>query len=305
MIGFIFGFIPGWRVFSTLIGLTLFVLLAVIVYENVFAGPDELTPSETRVIDGLMEEISVEVQEFADEHQLRSIEVNRLRGDTPSGQVTLQVRNRLDRALSDAGVRVVGTGFTTRLRDSVFREIGEIDEEEEREEIEAQLAKARDEIREQVEKASLIDFVLYGSVSTEKLGDDAEVTLDLHLQGAEEGMHRNIRAQLSTLDELPASTGDGIQIGGFAEFLWRLIVFLIVGFFLPVVTGPLAMYAFRMESNAVNFLMLSLITVAAGLVAWTLTGFGTGGWAIVAVLLALAASGFWNYRVLDEWERRA
>jgi hypothetical protein len=78
----------------------------------------------------------------------------------------------------------------------------------------------------------------------------------------------------------------------------RALIWVIFTLLLPIICLPLIRRLVARESNLVNLALLLGLTLVDMLVALVLTGFGLlSVWTVIILLLALAGSGYYNYRI--------
>jgi hypothetical protein len=85
---------------------------------------------------------------------------------------------------------------------------------------------------------------------------------------------------------------------------WRLLIWLGVALVLPLTAYPLARAALDQESNLLTFLLLFAMTALDVIAALVLLGFAVRTvWIALLVVGALAASGLYNYLILNSYEK--
>jgi hypothetical protein len=88
-----------------------------------------------------------------------------------------------------------------------------------------------------------------------------------------------------------------------ASPFWRIIIFLVVAFLLPIATISIVKRMLSHASNTRNFLMLAAYTVADFILALLLVGIlMTDFWAMFLVILAMISSAVYNYVILNRIE---
>jgi len=127
--------------------------------------------------------------------------------------------------------------------------------------------------------------------------------------------HGAVRLQIALAD---AATGDELARTHYAAVWpagsldrvasigagWRLLIWLAVALALPLAAYPVARAALEQESNLFTFLLLFAMTALDVLAALVLLGFAVRTvWIALLVLAALAASGLYNYLVINSYEK--
>ncbi len=138
-----------------------------------------------------------------------------------------------------------------------------------------------------------VDLVVFGEVS-DFFVDTGRSSLRLEARMAERQSGQAVFAR---------SYYEGSSGGWFSRLpdrslLRRVLIWILLTILLPVVSIPLIRRLIAMDSNITNLLMLLGYTALDMLFAFLLAGFGFPGvWGIVLLVLALAASAFYNYSI--------
>jgi hypothetical protein len=142
-----------------------------------------------------------------------------------------------------------------------------------------------------------VSSVLFGEVTDYRLGDRAG-RLRLELRWAETST-----GKASYGGPVEAAIGDASDYwsarAGRAPVWPRLLIWLAVSLFLPVVCVPIIERLTALDSNATNFALLAALTAIDTLLAATLLGFRfSGALPALALILAFGIAGIYNFAVV-------
>ena len=287
--------VPGLKVFSALVGLAAFALLAAFVYDRFIASPQDLADLEAEALDAAVEEATATLEAFARAHQYHGVAVAPFEGDTLNTQAAGALRSALNAV---DGLSVHEESLTDELKQLLPGSADSTDDP----------VKSQAHAQQLVADTQGVDFVVFGEFTSWRApdGEQAKVTLALTAQG--DTAERLVSKQFThTAPE--AGAASDVTVGGvFGSVwgvLWRSAAFLVFAFLVPIVLGWFAGPAFDADSNAANAAVLVGFAVVDAGAVWALLGFGgmaIGG--IVALVLAVLVSAPWNYHVLSVIEER-
>ncbi len=279
------GFLPGWKLFWNLVGLAAFILLAIFVYAKFFAPPADITSSEEKCMLQIRKQITKDVFDFAhaeaNKRDLRGFVVSAVKGDTPNERFKHEITKA---AKSAEGITLKEAPMSEKFK-SFFTNAENVQS----------LANSEQALK-YIRETAGVDFVIFGDVRTKNYTENkqAEIWLNVVLQ-SEDKNHPGKYYAPSWHESVDEGAGFFSNVGG---IFWRLLLFAALAFSIPIVSYPLNAGLMKLDSNAVNGILLLIYTLLAGFLVILLSGFSFTGWSITFAVLAMLASGFWNFRVL-------
>ncbi|MCD4657059.1 MAG: hypothetical protein K8S87_05900 [Planctomycetes bacterium] len=279
------GFLPGWKLFWNLVGLAAFILLAIFVYTKFFAPPADITSSEEKCMSQIRPQITKDIFDFAhaenNKRDLRGFVVSAVKGDTPNERFKHEITKA---AKSAEGITLKEAPMSEKFK-NFFKDTENV-----------QNLTNSEQALKYIRETAGVDFVIFGNVHPKNYpkNKQAEIWLDVVLQSEDKNYVGKYHA-VSWHESVDEGAGFFGSIGG---FLWRLLLFAALAFSIPIVSFPLNVGLMKLDSNALNGVLLVIYTVLAGFLVILLAGFSFTGWSITLSVLAMIASGFWNFRVL-------
>lgn len=143
------------------------------------------------------------------------------------------------------------------------------------------------------------DAAVFGRVDEfSRSGDRGAVQVEVVLADADSG-EEVVRESYAAV--WPANVLDRLATFGAG---WRLLIWLGLAVFVPLAAYPVARAALEQESNGLTFLLLVALTALDVTLALLMLGFSVRTvWAAMLVIGAFAASGVYNYLVLNSYEK--
>lgn len=293
--------IPGWKVFSTGIGIAALALLGYFGWKWFVAGPDDLKRLQHEATVNALDQVAeVYAKKVRGEGEQRVI-VMPVVDDTSNGQIRMMLMDRLN-AVEGVKADVPRDPTLEERATAVLKSL--LDKN----------ATEKPDPTAVFEQSGEADEVI--SVDVVKLWSGADsgiCTLDLTRIVRAEGGERiasvlppqQIKGLSGTALPTDEATETGpsfwSQLGG---FLWRALVVLAAAAIMPFLSWPLAKAAFARDSNALNGALLVVLTGADLLVLFALVSFEASTAAVVSAGLLLPAALIYNLRMLNFIEER-
>lgn len=295
--------IPGWKVFSTGIGIAALIVVGYFAYTWFIAGPDNLKELQEQAVNDALNQIASKYEEKVRLYGEQVVVVMPVRGqETSEGQIRHMIIDRLgavegvkadvprDPSLDERATAVIKGIFEKEEGDEgpdpteVFKESGEADEV---------LAVTVDKLSSTADNGvCIIDIVRI-------VRDESTPKREGKIDGPERITGRSGAA---------AVDGEEVEGGsdfwsGFGKFIVGMLIVLLIVAVLPFMSWPLAKAAFRADSNAANGALLIGLTVLdlAGLflISWWLAESTFNTAAVISAGLLLPVALVWNLRLLN------
>jgi hypothetical protein len=291
--------IPGWKVFSTGIGIAALAVVGYFVYVWFIASPSDLKPLQEQAAEHALEQVAEKYASKVREQGPQNVVVMPVAGDTTNAQIRAMLISRLNR-IEGVTADVPRSPTLEQRAGALVR--GLIDKDDEKQDPQAVF-----------EDAGEADEVLTARVEQNWSGADSGiVTLDVFRIVRDDTPERKARVlepeRIKGLSgtarpgDEPEESGPGFW-SGLGKFVVGLLIVLAVVAVLPFLSWPLARAAFRADSNAANGALL------VGLTALDLTALFTVGWllagtvfsttTVVSAGLLLPLALVWNLRLLN------
>ena len=295
--------IPGWKVFSTGIGIAALVVVGYFVYAWFFATPDDLKELEEKAVHNAIEEVAKIYSDKVQKHGQQRVIVMPVSGDTTNEQIREMLIARLNGFEDDAvQAKKPDSPSLEERAISIFNKVAK-DEESERDPAKV------------FEDAGEVDEVLSIDVVKKWAGRDSGVCkLDVTRIVKEDDTEERKAAVLDTVrytglsgtaldtGEEDVEEGPGF-LSGFGRYMLGLLIVLVATAVLPFLSWPLAKAAFKADSNAANGALLVGLTVVdiAALfgVSWWLAESTFNTAAVISAGLLLPVALVWNLRLLN------
>lgn len=295
--------IPGWKVFSTGIGIALLAVVGWFAYSWFIKGPDDLKELQEQAVNDALNQLAATYEEKVRLYGEQVIVVMPVRGqETSEGQIRHMIIQRLsaiegvradvprDPSLDERATQVIKGIFEKEEGEEgpdpteVFKESGEADEV---------LAVTVDKLSSTADNGvCMIDVVRI-------LRDESTPKREGKISGPERITGRSGAA---AQDAVEAEAGSDFW-SGFGKYVLGMLIVLAGTAILPFLSWPLAKAAFRADSNAANGALLIGLTVldlaVLFLVSWWLANSTFNTAAVVSAGLLLPIALVWNLRLLN------
>lgn len=296
--------IPGWKVFSTGIGIAALVVIGYFAYVWFIKGPDDLKELQQQAVNNALDQLAKEYEEKVRLYGEQVVVVMPVRGqETSEGQIRYMIIDRLkevegvradvprDPSLDERATKVIKGIFEKEDGaegpdpTEVFKDSGEADEV---------LAVTVDKLTSTADNGvCIIDFVRI-------VRDESSAKRDGKIDGPKRITGRSGAAAVDGEEE--ADTGPGFW-SGFGKFMLGLLIVLAMVAILPFLSWPLAKAAFKADSNAANGGLLVGLTVldltALFVISWLFAESAFNTTAVVSAALLLPVALVWNLRLLN------
>jgi hypothetical protein len=299
----LFDNIPGWKVFSTGIGIAGLVVVGYFIWVWFFAVPDDLKPLQRQAAEHALEQLAETYAAKVRFEGPQNVVVMAVHGDTTNNQIREMLMRRLNRIEGisadvprsptleqRAGALVRGL---IRDRDdsdpdpsTVFEDAGEADE-----------VLTVSVTRNWSGADSGIFEIEVFRIARDDTPERTPVVLDIERLRGHSGTAR-------TDDITVAPSGPGFWAHLWA-WLWRAAIVLAVTVALPFLAWPALRVAFRQDSNALNASLLLLLTAVDLLLVFVLVGFTFSTAAVISAAILLPAALLYNFRILSVLETQA
>jgi hypothetical protein len=292
--------IPGWKVFSTGIGIAGLCVVGYFVWVWFFAEPDDLKPLQREAVVHALDQLAEEYAGKVRFEGPQNVVVMPVHGDTTNTQIRTMLLNRLNR-LEGISADVPRSPILEQRAGALVRGLirGGGDDEPDASTV--------------FEDAGESDEVLTVSVHQNWSGADSGIfTIDVYRIARDDTPERTplvlepqrIKGLSGTArpgDEPGPDTGPGFW-SGVGGWLWRALVVLAFTAALPFMAWPGLKAAFRRDSNALNAGMLVLLTALDLLLVFVLTGFSFTTAAVVSAGILLPVALLYNFAILNRIE---
>lgn len=296
--------IPGWKVFSTGLGIAALCVVGYFVYVWFIAEPTDLKPLQDEAANHALEQLAEKYVEKVRFQGPQNVVVMPVQGDTTNTQIRTKLINRLK--------KIEGISADVPRSPTLEQRAGAL--------VRGLITKSDEQPDPQAvfEDAGEADEVLTISVKQNWSGADSGIfTIDVYRIARDESAERKaIVLDVETLKGLsgtarpgdePAETGPGFW-SGFGKFIFGLLVVLAVTAILPFMSWPLAKAAFNADSNAANGALLIGLTVLDLAAVFVFSALATASafstTSIVSAGLLLPLALVWNLRLLNFIEER-
>ncbi len=285
--------IPGWKIFSTGIGIAALLLVGWLVYQWKFASPTDLKQLQNEAAEQAIDEISkLYIEKVRLEGEQRIVVMPVLK-DTSNGQIRAMLISRLNK-LDGVKADVPRDPTLEERATAIIKSV--VTKEE-----------ATPDPSAVFEKSGEADEVISLSVSKLWSGADSGICeVDLtrivrvknkaHVEPM--ATYKGLSGSARTSAAEPEDSGPGFwsNVGG---FLWRMLVVLAAAAVMPFLSWPAAKAAFRNDSNAMNAAILLVLTLADLTVLFALAAFEFSTTAVVSAGILLPAALLYNFRMLN------
>ena len=296
--------IPGWKVFSTGLGIAALCVVGYFVYAWFIAGPDDLKEKQQGAVEDALNQLAAKYEEKVRLEGDQNVVVMPVSGqETSEGQIRHMIINRLGQV---AGIKAAVPKDPTLEERAIGVLKSALDKEVEGPDPTAVF-----------EKSGEADEVL--SVHVDKLWsgpDNGVCIIDVTRIVRDNTPERKARvldaeritgrSGAGTVNEVTDS-GPGFW-AGFGKFIFGLLVVLAVTAILPFMSWPLAKAAFNADSNAANGALLIGLTVLDMAAVFVFSALATASafstTSIVSAGLLLPLALVWNLRLLNFIEER-
>jgi hypothetical protein len=299
----LFDNIPGWKVFSTGIGIAGLAVVGYFIWVWFFAVPDDLKPLQRQAADHALDLLAEEYAAKVRFEGPQNVVVMAVHGDTTNNQIRemlMRRLNRLEGVSADvprsptleqrAGALVRGLirdrGEADPDPSAVFEDAGEADEV-------LTLSVTRNWSGAD---SGIFEIEVY-RIARDDTPERTPVVLDMQ-------RIRGLSGTARTDDTPLVAAGPGFWSHLWA-WLWRAAVVLVVTAALPFLTWPGLRVAFRQDSNALNGGLLMLLTAVDVLLVFVLVGFAFTTAAVISAAILLPVALLYNFRILNVLETQA
>ncbi|MBX3473814.1 MAG: hypothetical protein KF754_05485 [Planctomycetes bacterium] len=290
--------IPGWKIFSTGIGIAALVVVGWLVYRWQFSSPSDLKQLQQEATVHALDQLTQTYVEKVRMEGEQRIVVMPVLKDTSNGQIRdmiIRRLNKLDGVKADVPRDPSLEERATELIKSVIKKE---DSRPDPMSVFAKSAEADEVISVSVEKLwsgtdSGICEIDVVRIVREKDKAKVEPTLSI------KGLSGTARSEPGSTDE--DGPGFWSTLGG---FLWRMLVVLAATAALPLLAWPGIRAALKADSNAMNGGLLVALTVADLVVLFALVSFQFSTTAVVCAGLLLPAALLYNFRIMNLIEER-
>ncbi|MBZ0136657.1 MAG: hypothetical protein K8I27_09820 [Planctomycetes bacterium] len=295
--------IPGWKVFSTGIGIAALGIVGFLVYTFFLATPNDLKELEEQAVQNAIEEVANIYTQKVQQHGQQRVIVMPVKGDTTNEQIREMLIARLNGFDDDAvEAKKPDSPSLEERAISIFNKVAK-DEETERDPAAV------------FEDAGEVDEVISVAVTKKWAGRDSGVCkLDVTRIVKDDGTAERKAAVLET-KHITGLSGTAIQTGeeevedgpgfwsGFGKFMLGLLIVFATVAILPFLSWPFAKAAFRADSNAANGMLLVGLTVldlaTLFAVSWLFAEAAFNTTAVISAGLLLPLALVWNLRLLN------
>lgn len=290
--------IPGWKIFSTGIGIAALVVVGWLVYRWQFAPPTDLKQlQEEATVHALDQFAATYVEKVRMEGEQRIVVMPVLK-DTSNGQIREMVIRRLNKIEGVKADVPRDPSLEERATDLIKSVIKKEDSRPDPMAVFAQSGEADEVVSVSVEKLwSGTDSGIceIGVVRIVRDKDKASVEDTVIIKGL------SGTARIENVEPDEEGPGFWASVGG---FLWRMLVVLAATAVLPFLAWPGIKAAFRADSNAINGGLLFALTAVDLVVLFALVSFQFSTTAVVSAGLLLPAALLYNFRMMNFIEER-
>lgn len=290
--------IPGWKIFSTGIGIAALIVVGWLVYRWQFATPSDLKQlQEDATVHALDQFAQTYVEKVRMEGEQRIVVMPVLK-DTSNGQIREMIIKRLNKVEGVKADVPRDPSLEERATEMIKSVIKKDESRPDPMAVFAKSAEADEVISVSVEKlwsgtdSGICELDVIRIVRDK---DKASVEPTLSIKG----LSGTARTEPGTVDE--DGPGFWSTLGG---FLWRMLAVLAATAALPFLAWPGIKAALRADSNAVNGGLLFVMTVVDVVVLFALVSFQFSTTAVVSAGLLLPAALLYNFRMMNFIEER-
>lgn len=285
--------IPGWKIFSTGIGIAALLLVGWLVYQWKFASPSDLKQLQNEAAVHAIDEVAKVYAEKVRMEGEQRIVVMPVLKDTSNGQIRAMLIGRLNKL---EGVKAdvprdptLEERATAIIKSVVTKEDSPPDP------------------TAVFEKSGEADEVISVSVSKLWSGADSgiceiDVTRIVRVKSKAHVeplvTYKGLSGTARTTPGETEESGPGFW-SGVGGFLWRMLVVLAAAAIMPFLSWPAAKAAFRNDSNIMNAALLVVLTLADLTVLFALAAFEFSTTAVVSAGILLPAALLYNFRMLN------
>ncbi len=290
--------IPGWKVFSTGIGVAGLGLVAFLAWSWFLKTPEDLKPLEREAFEDALDRLARKYEEEVRKRGQLRIVLMPVQDETSNGEKRIRAFSRLNAVAGLKAVKPPDPDLEQRAI-SIFK--GVITGKDEP----VDAARVFDRASEADEVLTIEAPVKAGAdagrcdliaVRIVRDGEDRKKA-DVAPVWNIEGLSGSARLPA----EAPSGTGPSFW-SGLWEVFWRVLVVLAALLIVPFAGLPVARLIFKLDSNLANGLYLGLLTLADVAVMLALVNFQFAWWIVVLAVCVLCAGLYVNLRVLNALE---
>lgn len=299
--------IPGWKIFSTGIGIAALCVAGFFAYQWVWASPDDLRPLKKQAVDAAVAQVIEKYESKVKVEGEQTVVVMPVRGDTTNDQIRTAIID---------GLNATGTIKADKPRKSKLEERATT--------VFKELWTGSDDAKDEVDASDVfdespeVDEVL--SISVEKLFAGAETSIcKLNVYRIEKFTKKDTSVEIRVLDPIQikglggtAATDNTVDaesegssvwesIGG---FLWRTLVVVAFAIFLPLLLAPGLRAVFRQDNNLLNAGSWLFMTVADIVLVFALVSFAPGAFTVIAASILLPCVLVYNLKAMNAIEEQ-
>lgn len=298
--------IPGWKVFSTGIGIALLCVVGYFAYSWFWASPADLSPLEEQAVEAAVDKI---VQEYVDKVKSdgdQDIVVMPVRGDTTNDQIRTTLLDRLNAA---DGVRASKPKDPTleERATKIFKELWRSDDGTEEGPDPSRVFEDSGEIEEvlSVQKEKLFggreSSICKLNVRRLEKFTKQDTTIEITAIPPKQYIGKGGTAAVDDTIDPEAGIGFGWLL---LAFLWRVLAVAAFAVFFPFILGPALRAVFRQDNNLLNAGIWLFLTAADIVLIFALVSFNPGVTAIIGASILLPFALFYNLKAMNYIEEQ-
>ncbi|MCC6572219.1 MAG: hypothetical protein IT462_00380 [Planctomycetes bacterium] len=289
--------IPGWKVFSTGIGIAGLGIVAFFLWSWFLKAPDDLKPLEREAYEDALNRLAGRYEEEVRKRGQLRVVLMPVQDETSHGEKRERAFGRLNATPGLKVIKPPDPDLESRAITIFKGVIGNKEEPVEPAKVFDRAAEADEVLTLQAPvkagaDSGRCDLIAVRIVRDSEDRKKATVAEPWNIEGL---------SGAARVASTPAATGPGFWSNAW-DVTWRVLVMLSALVVIAFAGLPVARLIFRLDSNLVNGVYLGVLTLGDIAVLLALCGFQFAWWIIALAVVVMLAGGFINLRVLNAME---